>query len=79
MSNAERVQLEIQGWWKRRSGYAKTAAMLVVLLILQFGLCGVLNSNEEFSGSAIQGISFIVTLVLLIVVLVAWLINALFL
>jgi hypothetical protein len=61
------------------SGYAKTIAMLVVLLILQFGLCGVLPSNAEFGGSAIQGIFFIVTLVLLIVVLVAWLINALFL
>jgi len=78
LSNAERVQLEIQGWWKRRSGYAKTAAMLVVLLILQFGLCGVLNPSAEFGGSAIQSILFIVTFVLLIAVLVAWLLNALF-
>jgi hypothetical protein len=71
--------MKIPGWWKRRSGYAKTIALLVVLLILQFGLCGVLNSNEEFGGSTIQGIFLIVTLVLLIVVFVAWLINALFL
>jgi hypothetical protein len=79
MRNAERVQMKVPEWWKRRSGYAKTVAMLVALLILQFGLCGVWNSNEEFGGSAIQGIVLIVTLVLLIVVLVAWLINALFL
>jgi multisubunit Na+/H+ antiporter MnhB subunit len=71
--------MKIPGWWKRRSGYAKTVAMLVVLLILQFGLCGVLNSNNEFGGGAIQGIVFIVTFALLIVVLVAWLINTLFL
>ena len=70
--------MKVPDWWKRRCGYAKTVAMLVALLILQFGLCGVLNSNEEFGGSAIQGILFIVTLVLLIVVLVAWLINALY-
>jgi hypothetical protein len=71
--------MKIPGWWKRRSGYAKTAAMLAVLLVLQFGMCGVLPSNAEFGGSAIQGISFVITLLLLIVVLVAWLINALYL
>jgi hypothetical protein len=71
--------MKIPGWWKRRSGYAKTAAMLAVLLVLQFGMCGVLPSNAEFGGSAIQGISFVITLLLLIVVLVAWLFNALFL
>jgi hypothetical protein len=76
--NAERVQMKIPGWWKRRSGYAKTVAMLVVLLILQLGLCGVLPSNEEFGGSATQAILFIVTLLLLIAVFVAWLINELF-
>ena len=79
MRDTERVQMKVPEWWKSRSGYAKTAAMLVILLILQFGLCGVLNSNEAFGRSTIQGIFFIVTLVLLIVVLVAWLINALFL
>jgi hypothetical protein len=77
MRNAERGQMIISGWWKRRSGYAKTAAMLAVLLVLQFGLCGVLNSNEEFGGSIIQGIFLVVTLVLMFAVLVAWLINAL--
>jgi hypothetical protein len=51
--------------------------MLAVLLVLQFGLCGVLNSNEEFGGNIIQGIFLAVTLVLMFAVLVAWLINAL--
>jgi hypothetical protein len=69
--------MKIPGWWKRRSGYAKTATMLAVLLVLQFGLCGVLNSNEEFGGNIIQGIFLAVTLVLMFAVLVAWLINAL--
>jgi len=70
--------MSIRSWWERRIGFSKTVAMLVVLLILQFGLCGVLNPSAEFGGSAIQSILFIVTFVLLIAVLVAWLLNALF-
>jgi len=70
--------MKIREWWMRRSGYAKTVAILFVLLVLQFGLCGVLNPNEELGGSAIQGVFLTITFLLLIAVLVAWMLSALF-
>ena len=68
----------MEGWWKRRSGDAKTAAVLAMLLVLQVGLCAVFPFNEEFGRSVVQGIIFLVTLASLIGVLVVWLLKALF-
>jgi len=71
--------MKMPGWWDRRSGWAKTVAVLSMLLFVQISLCAVLPSNEEFGRSALLAILFIATLALLIAVLVAWLFTSLFL
>jgi hypothetical protein len=53
----------VQGWWKRRSGYAKAVAVLAVVFGIGLGLCGLdsallaslRNPNDEFGPNSFVG------------------------